>query len=841
MRRAIHEVDLVERVARPAPPHMVTRLDVRGKFIFAGNRKLYLRGVTYGTFQPNPDGDDFPVPATVEDDFRAMVANGINSVRTYTPPPIWLLDLASRYGLHVLVGLPWEEHITFLANRRDADGIVDRVRDAARGVIGHPAILGFAIGNEIPAPIVRWHGVAAVARFLRRLYDAVKALDPGALVTYVNYPSTEYLELPFLDFVCFNIYLESPGAFSAYLARLQNLALDRPLVLAEFGLDSRRNGETAQAETLAWQLRAGFAAGIAGAFVFAWTDEWCRGGHAVDDWDFGLTDSQRRPKPALQAARQAFADVPFPISRAAPRISVVVCSYNGNATIAECLGGLRQLAYPNFEVIVVDDGSREPLAPVVAEFGFRIVTTHNNGLSHARNAGLAAATGEIVAYLDDDATPDPHWLSYLAATFARGTYAGVGGPNIPPVGASTMADCVANAPGGPTHVLITDDEAEHIPGCNMAFLTRELRAIGGFDPRFRCAGDDVDVCWQLQARGLRLGFSPGALVWHRRRDSIRAYWRQQRGYGKAEAMLERKWPEKYNGIGHLTWSGRLYGLGLPRSLSWLRGRVYQGPGGSAPFQSLYQPATGLFWSLSLMPEWYVAIVALAGITALGVAWRPLFLAGALLVPAVGALLAQAALGARRASFQSRSASRFSKLARRVLTALLYLLQPLARLVGRWQHGLVPWRRRGSRPIALPISGVTSLWSEDWRDTSGWLAALDDGLRRTGARVLHGGNFDGWDLEARDGGLGAARVRIVAEEHGGGRQLLRIRWWPRVSGCVLFLAIAFKLLALLAAQSGAYLVTMFFALLAAALVARAGHECGAAVGAIRQASRDLGAK
>ena len=76
----------------------------------------------------------------------------------------------------------------------------------------------------------------------------MKREDPGALVTYVNYPTTEYLELPFVDFLAFNVYLESREQLAAYLARLQNLAGERPLLLAEIGLDSRRNGEKAQAE-----------------------------------------------------------------------------------------------------------------------------------------------------------------------------------------------------------------------------------------------------------------------------------------------------------------------------------------------------------------------------------------------------------------------------------------------------------------------------------------------------------------------------------------------------------------------------------------------------------------
>src|SRR5439155_1386610 len=150
-----------------------------------------------------------------------------------------------------------------------------------------------------------------------------------------------------------------------------------------------------------------------------------------------------------------------------------------------------------------------------------------------------------------------------------------------PAGDGPIAECVARAPGGPVHVLVTDREAEHIPGCNMAFRTAYLDAVGGFDPRFRTAGDDVDVCWRLQDRGWTLGFHPAAMVWHHRRNSVRAYWRQQIGYGRAEAMLERKWPEKYNDVGHVRWRGTLTWLKkgaptetfTPRAASERRGKT----------------------------------------------------------------------------------------------------------------------------------------------------------------------------------------------------------------------------------------------------------------------------
>src|SRR5437867_1411378 len=147
--------------------------------------------------------------------------------------------------------------------------IQERVRAGVRACAGHPALLCYSIGNEIPASIVRWHGRRAIEKFLDRLYRLAKAEDPEGLVTYVNYPSTEYLRLPFVDLVCFNVYLESQAPLEAYLARLHNLAGDRPLLMAEIGLDSRRHGEEIQASVLEWQLAATFRSGCTGAFVFA--------------------------------------------------------------------------------------------------------------------------------------------------------------------------------------------------------------------------------------------------------------------------------------------------------------------------------------------------------------------------------------------------------------------------------------------------------------------------------------------------------------------------------------------------------------------------------------------
>src|SRR5712691_3962580 len=347
---------------------------IHGKF-FVGDEKLYVCGVTYGTFSPDVHGDEFPDLEVVERDFAQMAANGLNAVRVFTAPPRPLLDAAQEHGLRVMVGLSAERNVGFLIDKQGAPDLEALVRAQVRACAGHPALLCYAVGNEIPASIVRWLGRDRVERYLERLFRAVKAEDPDGLVTYVNYPSTEYLQLPFLDLVCFNVYLESQERLESYLARLQNLAGDRPLIMGEIGLDSRSHGEDTQARVLEWQIRTTFAAGCAGAFVFSWTDEWHTGGADVDDWDFGLTTRDRHPKPALAAVREAFGQVPFPADLDWPRISVIVCSCNGARTLRDCFEGLSRLDYPNFEVIVVDDGSSDGTPAIGREYGFRVIRT----------------------------------------------------------------------------------------------------------------------------------------------------------------------------------------------------------------------------------------------------------------------------------------------------------------------------------------------------------------------------------------------------------------------------------------------------------------------------------
>ncbi|OLE97026.1 MAG: hypothetical protein AUG75_13120 [Cyanobacteria bacterium 13_1_20CM_4_61_6] len=725
-------------------------------------------------------------------DFAQMAANGFNVVRVHTGPPRWLLDVALEHGLRVMVGLNWGEHMAFLDEPGKVEEIEARIRRWIRVCAGHSAVFGYSIGNEIPASIVRWHGRRRVEKFIERLYRIAKEEDPDALVTYVNYPSTEYLRLPFLDFVSFNVYLESRRSLEDYLARLHSLSEDHPVLLSEIGLDSLRNGEETQAAMLSGQVRAAFRVGCAGVIVFAWTDEWYHGKFRVEDWAFGLTTRDRTAKPALQAVSRAFAESPFPPDLHWPKISVVVSTLNGAATLRDTLAGLEQLDYPDYEVIVVNDGSTDATPQIASEYHVRLITTKNQGLSAARNVGTRAATGEIVAFI------------------------------------------------GPNPVLLSDTVAEHIPGCNMAFRKDALEAIGGFDPVFRAAGDDVDICWRLRDRGELIGYSPAAVVWHHRRKSIRRFWKQQVGYGKAEALLEHKWPARYNSIGQLSWRGRLYGRGVSLDFSAMHGRVYQGVWGTAPFQSLYESRNSR-WSMALAPEWYLMIALLAGMFLLSLGWGASIVVGPILLVAIVLPIAQASISARRANFVAGTRKPWwSLLGLRVVVLVLDLLQPMARLRGRIRGGLTPWRRRG--PTARPR--YRRLEMTYWRDKR---EAPEETLRKLQAELSHagaiaraGGEFDSWDLELSGGPLGRSRLLLAVEEHAPGKQYLRFRVSPKYSKSAVVLSAAFAALAISALWSGVWLSGLVSAIAAAFVVARALTDTGFSGGIMRDLLERFGA-
>lgn len=532
---------------------------------------------------------------------------GFEAVRLYEMPDEDFLDAAAGAGLVVFGGLRWEWATDFLGASAAFAGAKVALAEDLRRVGRHPALAGVYVANEIPPDMVRWIGPARVREALEELICLGHQLCPGRLFAYGNFPSTEFLEPGNADFTAMNVFLENEEAFRRYLQRLHHIAGDRPVVISEFGLDSRRHGTKAQAAAFRWALRAALDAGVAGFNVYSWSDRWWNAGAEVTDWDFGLTDRKGKAKPALRTVADElekrpsrelrFCSISTPqrsqpdptgkdASEESPVFSVIVCTRNGHHRIGACLDALSRQTHPDFEIIVVDDGSNDETTEFVGNHfpEVHLVHTAGKGLSAARNAGARMARGKILAFTDDDCRPDPEWLEQLGRGFVTEVWAAVGGPNLPPSPDNVASAVVAAAPGAPSHVMLNDREAEHLPGCNLAVRREAFEQIGGFDERFHTAGDDVDFCWRLRAEGLVLGFVPTAFVWHDRRPNALGYLRQQWGYGRAEAMLTEKFPERFARRGGAHWLGRIYEGGAIRANS--ESVIYHGPLGEAGYQSL---------------------------------------------------------------------------------------------------------------------------------------------------------------------------------------------------------------------------------------------------------------
>ena len=768
-------------VVKTAEGGVVNRARVDGKYFSRLNHRLLVRGVTYGPFDMNQAGEPFPERQRVVQDFAAMKAIGINALRLYYFPPEWFLELADEHEMLLLAGIPWSHHLCFLDDPKIIRDARLRVRDAAIRGRAHSCLMGYVVANEISPHIMRWHGPTRVNQFLKDLMNVVKDADPEGLVTYANFPSTEYLDVSCFDFITFNVYLHEPAAFRRYVNHLQILAGDKPLLLGELGMDTIRHAEAEQAAFLAGHLREATLMGVAGNFVFSWTDDWHTGGARIEDWAFGITRLDRASKLACHAVEEVFRKQPSALLHAAPRVSVVVCSYNGASTLDECLRSLVALDYPDFEIILVDDGSSDNTSEIAKRFpAVRLICQSNQGLSAARNMGLQSATGSIIAYTDSDCFVDVNWLTHLVHQLESCDAVAVGGPNLTPDD-GWIAACVAASPGQPTHVLESDMIAEHIPGCNMAYRREALEAINGFNPRYRKAGDDVDLCWRLQQNEKWITFAPGAFVWHHRRHTPGAYLKQQAGYGEAEGLLWFDHPDRFNARGESMWRGRMYGA-ASEGLCFGRPVIYHGVWGTGLFQTIYQPAAAHWVLLPSTLEWhFAALIAGAMMLTWPYAWIIAVVMLALSLIVAGLRAAQAPL-----------APKYQSLKARLLIAIMCYFQPLVRSWCRLQARLIPDDSDGNVPHKGAFSKeippglrwlrghTVSFWDDAWHDRTDLLRRLTKRFSEYQWRSRIDPGWDNWDTEVYCGMCSVLRIYTSQEDHGQGRRLIRVKYQLRSS-------------------------------------------------------------
>jgi glycogen synthase len=223
-------------------------------------------------------------------------------------------------------------------------------------------------------------------------------------------------------------------------------------------------------------------------------------------------------------------DQPSRLEAGSVRASVIIITYNRAASLRECLGLLRALDHPVFEVVVVNGPSTDDSQDVLDEWAgsIKVVDCPVANIAAARNLGLANAAGEVVAFLDDDTYPDPAWLTnLLAALLERPETAGAGGPYRDRSGtALEFVHLVGDRLGETTRIDSLDPSLWYatpfssrfliLPGGNSAYRRETLVQIGGFDEAFEYGGEEGDVGIRLRDAGYLLRPAPAAIVYHQR-------------------------------------------------------------------------------------------------------------------------------------------------------------------------------------------------------------------------------------------------------------------------------------------------------------------------------------
>jgi hypothetical protein len=260
--------------------------------------------------------------------------------------------------------------------------------------------------------------------------------------------------------------------------------------------------------------------------------------------------------------------------------------------------------------------------------------------------------------------------------------------------------------------------------------------------------------------------------------------------------------------------------------------------GLAPFQQLTEEEPGLLRVLPLMPEWYLAVMTLGVLSMLGLTWRPLLIAAPLLLLAVALPMAHAIVSASKARFSTRP-SRLNGALMRTMVAFLHLVQPLARLRGRLRHGLTIWRQRGVPAVALPIARTFPLVVTRYRLPQDWLRHLQVTMKDMGGVVLHGGDYDNWDLDVRGGIFGSSRLLMAFEDTGSGTQLVRVRAWPCCQWTVRLLFVLLVMGTIAAGVRGALATATGLALLTMFVGWRIAEDSAITMGMIREGLANIG--
>ncbi len=221
-----------------------------------------------------------------------------------------------------------------------------------------------------------------------------------------------------------------------------------------------------------------------------------------------------------------------------PSFSIIIPTYNRPEKLSACIQAVSTLDYParRFEVIVVDDGTLSDLEPVLAPYretlDLKLIVQDHGGPASARNRGAEEASGDYLAFTDDDCRPRKEWLQSFAGQFTRSADRVLGG--------RTVNALVDNPFSTASQVLVSyicdyflKKGAPIFPSNNLALSRENFHRVGGFDTRFPfAAGEDREICDRCLSHGSKFIFVEDAVMDHYHSLSLRKFAAQHFNYGR---------------------------------------------------------------------------------------------------------------------------------------------------------------------------------------------------------------------------------------------------------------------------------------------------------------------
>ncbi len=464
-----------------------------------------------------------------------------------------VLSLAGPAGLYAMVELTIDPRQ--LNSPSEVRAALVHARQTVSILRGYPALIGFLIdcpceGVAIAPPVFEAlrSGLAAFGRAIRESYGdhlvgferranarsiALGAAEPepGARKNSLIDLGQELARDSGEDITYVNLARIEPADLVRTMIALHRLAAAHPLIV-EFGEELPGQEE---------MVGRTFGLGAAGIVAPTMQPAASPGRRNVRM----LSAGELLPFARIEGA-------PTLVPADAPMVSVVVAARDNQRTLGACLESIGRLNYPNYEVIVADDGSHDDTAAVAAAVcdrgivqNIRIIRGPRAGFGAACKAAARSARGQLIAFTRGDCVVDGDWLAMAVGIMLKEGLDACCGPIYRTPAADRIATraiaCVARA----NYLDAADDGAVVLAARNMIVRRTSLAAAGGFDARFIDGGGAADLSARMSEAEMALGWCPAGLVWRIASNGVGEFYRGRFRHGRVDAMLAIKHPEHF--------------------------------------------------------------------------------------------------------------------------------------------------------------------------------------------------------------------------------------------------------------------------------------------------------